>query len=319
MNQAHKAIMEKAKKEGLLPVQLAAELLVHDMVQATRAQMSRYEVGYNKMTEKQQDAVLGELQDNYKGIAEICAQVIAGAGTPTVAATLKDLTISNGTLKLIVDGTEKHFNDLIAKVQDKSDVLIVLYEREYADALDNIQSDKDQKSLPLDGEDGEKPKAKATKRKSETEKAATTAAAVVLDQAQVEKAKLFVIEHRVPTIGGIQNLLSVGFEKGKAILEELVRQFVVLPGEKENEYTMPPLENAIPVSNGDSEPLIPEVLYDRIKVFVLDGKTVSAGAIAVTFDLDDEIAEHALDLLEAEGVISGADENGKRVVNEPQA
>lgn len=315
MKLEHKAIMARAAKEGLLPSEMAAELVLHDMVQACKTQMELHEVGMRKMSEKQQDGVLATLQENLKSTALTVARIIAAAGTATVEMTLKDLKVSNGTITGIVKSTEEHFNDLISKVQDKSDVLIVLYERDYFDALDNIQSEKDQKSLPLDDE---KPAKKPATKKPPKAGAsvADVAASIALDPAMMEKAVKFIEDVRTPTIAGIQNVLSIGYQKAEAVLAELARLgHIVADGEG---YAMPKAET-VPKgkAKAEDEPLISsldEGTYEAIKAGVIEKQSVALIAITIKHGVTDEVAEEAIDRLEMEQVISAEDEMGGREV-----
>lgn len=314
MKLEHKAIMARAAKEGLLPSEMAAELVLHDMVQACKTQMELHEVGMRKMSEKQQDAVLATLQDNLKGTALTIARIIASAGTAAVEMQLKDLKVSNGTITGIVKSTEAHFNDLISKVQDKSDVLIVLYERDYFDALDNIQSEKDQKSLPLDDDKpaGKKPEAKG---KGKTKAAADVAASIALDPVMMEKAVKFIEDVRTPTIAGIQNVLSIGFQKAEAVLAELARLGHIV-AEEDGSYSMPKAETATK-AKADADPLISsldEATYEAIKAGVIEKQSVALIAITIKHGVTDEVAEEAIDRLEMEGVISAEDDMGGREV-----
>lgn len=322
MKLEHKAIMARAAKDGLLPCEMAAELVLHDMVQACKTQMELHEVGMRKMSEKQQDAVLATLQDNLKGTALTIARIIAGAGTTAVEMTLKDLKVSNGQLTGIVKSTEAHFNDLISKVQDKSDVLIVLYERDYFDALDNIQSEKDQKSLAL--EDDKPAKKPATKGK--TKAAADVAASIALDPVMMEKAIKFIEDVRTPTIAGIQNVLSIGFQKAEAVLAELARLGNIV-AEEDGSYSMPKAETA---PNGNAkdkqaeEPaallaVLDEPTYEAIKAGVIEKQSVSMIAITIKHGVTDEVAEEAIDRMELEGVITIEDDMGGRGVIEQAA
>lgn len=340
MKQEHKAILARAEKEGLLPSELAAELIVHDMVNATRAQMSRYEVGYNKMTEKQQDAVLAELQDNYKGIAEIVGRILASAKTSSVRMTCKDMKISNGTLTGIVSSDEPAFNQLISKVQDKSEVLVVLYEREYSEALDNIQSEKDQKSLPLEGDapnSGKSGKPKTERAGSATSAAKLAAKAIELPPKLIEDGRAFLIKQQVPKPAALQNFLKIGLPKAEALLkkyeEEGLIEFVGTDASGEYQMVRKPIEKveASPIAvsepefadepltfdgEDDGQPLVTdqltEELYDRIKSKVVADAQFSSGALLVAFDLNEDVLQQATDRLEMEGIISEENELGVR-------
>lgn len=330
MNVEQKAIIEAAEKEGLLPMEKCARLVVHDMVKATRAQMARYEVGYNKMTEKQQDAVLADLEKSFTDLALIVARTIASGGTPSVIMTLKSMKIdAKSQVTGVVEGNEKYFNELIAKAQDKSEVVLVLYERQYADAMDDIQSDKDQKSLPLDGDKPEK----KTRAKKDTAKKEIEIAPKMLDD-----ARDFVVIQQNASVAGLQNLLKIGYEKAISILKilegeghvawvgddvngqyELVRQKTPVDktleedGEAGQDVGDPAGDTSGAVSF-DSIDTLTDELYEHIKAKVIEDQKVSAGAIAISFDCDFEVAEEAVERLEVEGVISEEDDMGQREI-----
>lgn len=310
MSPEHRAIIALAEKEGLSPCEKDARLVVHDMVNATRKAMQKYEVGYNKMTEKQQDAVLGDLEAAFKDLALTVARTIASGGTPAISMTLKDMKISNGTVTGIVDGSDKHFNDLISKVQDKSEVMVVLYERQYADAMDAIQSDKDQRSLPLESES--KPKPKAKREGGATSAAALAKKAIEIPPKLLADAREFVTVQQNATYAGLQNKLSIGMEKAMAILAKLEEEGVVkfVGDEKTGEYQL------VRAPKAEAAELTPE-LYEKIKAKVIADQRVSIGGLAVAFDVETDLIESSIEELVADGVVSDSDpETGERTVLE---
>lgn len=331
MKAEHKAIIEAAEKEGLSPCEKDARLVVHDMVNATRAAMRKYEVGFNKMTEKQQDAVLADLENAYQDLALTVARTIASGSTPSVPATLKDLKISNGTLTAIVSGDEKYFNELISKVQDKSEVIIVLYERQYTDAMDAIQADKDQRSLPLD----ESP-AKGAGKKKEAERKAPAAKPVELTEKILSDAREFVQNQQTVTAAGLQNILRVGQQKVEAVLAKLIEDGFIESKEHEGggtvEYRLakPKGQEPAGAESADSSPeafidaglelgaesddLLTDDLYADVKAHVISTKKVSAGGLSIKFNVSDDVIEQAIQRLELEGVITEENEAGMRSV-----
>lgn len=329
MNHEHKAIIEAAEKEGLLPMEKCARLVVHDMVKATRAQMARYEVGYNKMTEKQQDAVLGDLEKAFTDLALIVARTIASGGTPSVIMTLKSMKIdAKSQVTGVVEGNEKYFNELIAKAQDKSEVVLVLYERQYADAMDDIQSDKDQKSLPLDGED------KAPKKAKAAPKAKSDKKPIDIPAKQLTDARDFVTIQQNASIKGLQNLLKCGYERADAILKVLEGERIVawvgddLSGQYELVRNKPAPASEASEEQADLAPTgtnavsfdtvdeLTDELYDKIKAKVIADQSVSAGALSVAFDCEFEVAELAIERLEGDGVVGEEDDMGNRTVEQ---
>lgn len=329
MKQEHKAVISRARKDGMQPSEIASELLLHDLVQAAINQLSKHEVGFRKMSEKQQDVVIAELQAELKASALLAARLIAGANTATVEMTLKDLKVSNGQLVGIVKSTEENYNDLISKVQDKSDVLIVLYERDYFDALDGIQSDKDQKALELEtGEQGgavqETP---AKKPRGGAKKAGDVAKAIEIPAKLLADAIAFVVTQQNATYAGLQNKLSIGLQKAERLFELMAEQGVVkfvgdakdghyeLVRNKEEQSTDEAQEAIDREQDQNAEdhsvdlkPNAPiteltDDLYDRIAARTREKGSASAGALSITFDIPFEIAEQAFDRMELEGVI----------------
>ncbi len=301
MNVDQKAIIEAAEKEGLLPMEKCARLVVHDMVKAARAQMSRYEVGYNKMTEKQQDTVLAELEKAFTDLALTVARTIASGGTPSVIMTLKSMKIdAKSQVTGVVEGNEKYFNELIAKAQDKSEVVLVLYERQFADAMDDIQSDKDQKSLPLDGEQKPASKPRGGKAKS----AGETAKAIEIPPKLLEQARDFVIIQQNASIAGLQNQLKIGFEKAVTIMDRLAEEGVVMKIGEGNDVKYELIRNkpkADPV-DFDAQSLTDD-LYAQMVAKVQESGSAVAGALVIAFDVDDEIAELAITKMREAGLI----------------
>lgn len=337
MDMTQRAIIEAAEKEGLSPCEKDARLVVHDMVNATRAAMRKYEVGFNKMTEKQQDAVLADLEQTYEGLALTIARTIASGSTPSVPMTLKDLKISNGTLTGIVDGNEKFFNELISKVQDKSEVIVVLYERQYADAMDSIQADKDQRALSLDEEQPAKPGKK--ERSSAATGSATSAAnlaktATSLPAKLLEDARAFIDNQQVVTVSGMQNHLKIGAVKAGAVLEQMEAEGRVkfVGDSKSGEYqkvhtvkTDPAPEDKEPTTeltfDGDGDQEEPQTLtdelYEKIKANVVKSGKFSVGALLVSLDISEaSIIEEAAERMEGEGLLTEENEAGIRTLTE---
>lgn len=321
MNAEQKAIIAAAEKEGVPACERDARLVVYSMVKATRAAMAKYEVGLNKMTEKQQDAVHGDLEEAYKDLALSIARAMASAGTPAVVMDCKDLKIANGTFTGIVKADQKYFNELISKVQDKSEVVVVLYERQYADALDAIESDKDQRSLPLDDSapaNTKKPRASSAK------KAGDIAKAIELPPKLIDDARRFITEQQNCKVSALQNILKIGMQKANALLELFEKEGLVVfvgdagdgeyelvrdpaPTVEANESALVIEENAdsAPTSSDEPEPIteLTDDLYDKIAAKTREKGSAAAAALAISFDISLEIAEQAFDRMELEGVI----------------
>lgn len=304
MKAEHKIIIAAAEKEGLSPCEKDARLVVHDMVNAARKAMCKYEVGYNKMTEKQQDAVLGDLEAAFKDLALIIARTIASGGTPAIKMVLKDMKISNGTVTGIVDGSDKHFNDLISKVQDKSEVMVVLFERQYADAMDAIQSEKDQRSLPLDE------KAPAGKKPTTAKgKAAAAETKITLTPKLIADGRDFVTIQQNASIAGLQNHLKIGFAKAEAMLKLYEGEGLVkfVGTDETGQYELvreQKTESVNPGAASENPDQYGELTYSEVQqTIVLRADTFPLEWLSERFKIDEERGSHLALRLMDDGVI----------------
>lgn len=354
MTPEQRAIIAAAEKDGVSPIEKDARLIVHGMVNATRDQMRKYQVGYDKMGEAQQDAVIGDLTAAYEELAITIARALASAGSPAVIMTCKKLEVSTGTFTGIVKSDQTFYNELISKVQDKGEVVVALYERQYRDGMETIKGDKDQKSLPLDDEP-KKPAGKGKERTSAATGSATSAAALAktatnLPAKLLEDARAFIDNQQVVTVSGVQNHLKIGAVKAGAVLEQMESEGRVkfVGDSKSGEYQKVHTANLAPTGeaaetgasggdsgdaaptggalsfdgdeeeSGDGQPVVQvlnDEIYAKVQAEVLKTKRVSAGALSVKLGLDDEVVEQAIQRLELEGVISEENEAGVRTIN----
>lgn len=223
MTPEQRAIIAAAEKDGVSPIEKDARLIVHGMVNATRDQMRKYQVGYDKMGEAQQDAVIADLTAAYDELAITIARALASAGSPAVVMTCKKLEVSNGTFTGIVKSDQPFYNDLISKVQDKGEVVVALYERQYRDGMETIKGDKDQRALPLDDEPAKPTKGKRASAEtgSATSASALAKKATELPPKLLEYARAFIDNQQVVTVSGVQNHLKIGAVKAGAVLEQM--------------------------------------------------------------------------------------------------
>jgi ribosomal protein S25 len=301
MTREQKALLDQARAEGKLAMEYSPEFIVHGMVDTMRNQMVRYEVGYKKLSQQQQDTVLAELQHAAEGIAHTVARMIHSAGSQTVNMTLKDLKVSNGQVTGMVKADEDYYNDLISKVQDKGEVLIVLYPREFSAGMADIQSEKDQRSLPLDDE---KPA-----RKPRTKKAIDEPKAIEIPKKFLDDARDFVTIQQNCTVAGLQNQMRCGFDKAVAVLDKLAEEGIVkrtgdspndqfeLVRDKPGAEASPKDADGLPTHYG-------ELTYSEVQqTVVLHAKSFYLPWLSDRFNIEGEQAEHlALRLLD-DGVI----------------
>jgi len=346
MTPAQRAVLAKAKKDGLKPSEQASEFLLHDLVEACLAQLKNYSVAWKNLSEKEQDASIHSLTDSLKESVTDAVRLIMAAGASAIPFKLKSLTI-DGKLKVtgLVEGDHPERHALTDKAHDKSEILLILSPRDYFEGLDTIQGEKDQKSLPLaDTATPEKSSAVA-KGKSKGSNVADIASAIALDPAMMEKASKFIVDVRTPTIAGIQNVLGIGFQKAEAVLAELARKGEIV-AEADGTYSMPKAEKPLTKKQqaeadkaaqaavveeqekqfeedaaGDGSLIdnLTDDVYNAIKAGVIEKQSVAKIAITIKHGVTDEVAEQAIDRMEMEGVISELDEMGGREVYEQPA
>lgn len=291
MSPEQRAVIAAAEKDGVSPIERDARLIVHGMVNATRDQMRKHQQGWDKLGEQQQDVILANLTEDYNELALTIARALASMRTPFVIATCKKLEVSNGNFTAIIKSDQPNYNDLISRVQDKGEVVIALYERQFRDGMDDIQSDKDQRSLPLAADEKE---SKPTKAKKATEPKAIT-----LTEKQIHDGRQFLVEFRKPSIAGMQSQLHIGFDKALVALEMYADEgLIVRLGD--DKYEMAGAAQAAPCDPD----LYGELTYSEVQqTVVLHATNFELAWLVSRFKIDEERASHLCLQLLDDGVI----------------
>jgi DNA segregation ATPase FtsK/SpoIIIE-like protein len=331
MKLEHKAIIAAANRDGKLPMEVAKELLAHDLLQSMVTSIGGHAVAFNKMSQQQQDAVIHDMQRDLTAAIDMGIRIIASQNTRTVRMKLKSVAIGK-KWKIVgeAEGDEEFLHELADRTQDQSDVLVVLYERDYIQGLDAIQGEKDQKALPLDGDKSDKPaKAKRSGAKAAGDIAAQVAPKkeIELPPTLIDQAQEFVRNAQTATTAGIQNQFKCNFDKGEAILAALELRGIVTPADDKGNRDLVRPKPEVKADQATATKDVEQIhtpgselsqaeLYEQAKARVIANQEVSLGGLAVTFDLTDEQAGDLIDRLELEGVISEADDLGGREVFE---
>lgn len=353
MTRDHKSIIDRARRDGLHPMEMAEELMGHDLLEICLTQMKSHAVAYKNMSEIQQDSAIAQMQEAMKDAIKTAVSIIGAQATKTVRLSLKGCVVSK-KLKITgeVSASEEWKHELLDAATDQADVLVILNERDFLQGMDAHHGDKQQKSLDIDSAEmtSKVTKAKVIKEPLKAVPKASVTPITDVKPELIDKARAYVIESRNPTTPGIQNLLSKGFSTAEAVLAILAEEDVIVAAE-DGTYTMPSLtstdvapEEVIP----DAEPVkkltkaqqkkldaeaapvadepaaedsntgwgatLTDDLYAAIKAKVIKDQKVSSGAIAVAFDIGINVADEAIDRLEMMSVISEEDELGGRLV-----
>lgn len=297
MTPAQRAILAKAKKDGMKPSEVAAEFGVHDLVEAQLAILRGISVAYKDLGEKGQDAAIHELTEKTRVAVIDMLRLFMANGVKAIPFTLKSLNI-DGKLKVtgFVAGDCPERHALTDKAHDKSEILLILSPRDYFEGLETIQGEKDQKSLAIDPVEPETPpepakgkpatktkeaapKGKAAQRTNDpkpTSAAALAAKAIQLTPKSVEDAKAFILNQQNTSLAGLQNHLKIGIDKAQAHLDRQVADGVIVLDEKS--------ETGYSIVREPAGELLPKEPVDS-----KEGAPADAGGADLSFDGDDPV------------------------------
>lgn len=347
MKREHAAIVARARRDGLKPVELATELMGYTLVESMRDCIASHAVAFKNMSQVQQDSCIQQMTEAVKESIDLCIQVIASAGTRTVRMDLTSVAVGK-KLKVVgvVAGTEEYKHDLIDLANDQGTAIVILNERDYLQGLDGIQGEKDQRDLPIsepEPNEPAKPAGKGSKEKAPRSSSPTSAAtiaknAVQLPEKLLQDARDFITNQQVCTVSGIQNGLKVGMVKATAVLEQMAAEGLVVfvgdskageyqlnrgklavdaiiaPTDKADEMLADLTFDGEPAAEGNHTVSLSDEVYQKIKESVIRTKKVSIGGLSVAFDLDVDSIESAVKRLEEEGVVSEENEMGMREI-----
>jgi ribosomal protein S25 len=345
MKREHAAIIAKARRDGLKPVELASELMGYTLVEAMRDCIASHAIAYKNMSQVQQDSCIQQMTEAVKEAIDLAIQTIASAGTRTVRMDLTSVAVGK-KLKVagVVAGTEEYKHDLIDLANDQGTAIVILNERDYLQGLDGIQGEKDQRDLPIDSDaEPEGKPAKAGKDKAPRVSSPTSAAtlankATELPPKLLQDARDFITNQQVCTVSGIQNGLKIGAVKATAVLEQMAAEGLVVfvgdsksgeyqlkrdksPADKIIEQVADPVDEALDDLTFDGEDdsaddaTLTDELYAKIKAYVIKSGKFSVGSVLVTLGIDsDVVVEEAAIRMEREGLLTEENEMGLREI-----
>lgn len=331
MNPAQRAVLALAQKEGRTPMEQSAEFMLHDLVQACLDVIKGQKKLYSELGEQQQDSVIAGLSTTLKETVYTAASILAGADVVRVPFLLQDFKAGKD-LKLtgIIDAQDPGRFQLMDKAHSKAKVVIVLQDMEYFAGMDNIQSDKDQKTLPLES-DAAKP---ASNGKG---KAAAEPKPVQIVAKTLEQARDFVIIQQNTTRAGLQNFLKCDVTKAEAYLQALEdegtltakaadgnRKLIRKQDQDQDGDGLDGLDDGGDEFHADDLEadekgftVLSDEVFIRARDKVVKDQRVSAEGLAIAFDLTTEDAATLMDRLELDGVISVEDDLGGRTIMIP--
>lgn len=321
MNVAQKAVLKAAQDAGMLPMEQSAEFMLHDLVQACIDAMRGETKPYKDLSEQQMDAVNAKLQATLKQTVITAAHILSGSEVIKVPMLLQDFKAGK-EIKLtgLIDSDDPGRYQLMDLTHQKQKVLILLQDMNYFGGLDNIKADKDQKELPIGGDDPKPASGKGKAKDKEAAKPIEVAPKMLAD------ARDFVIIQQNPTVAGLQNFLHIDRTKAEHI-HSLLEEEGVLTAKDDSGMRQLIREGKTSGTDLDEQPdLNPELgdadiavdlteeLYQAIKDTVINRQSVSVGVLMVDHALPEDTILDAIERLELDEVISPEDDMGGRSV-----
>lgn len=317
MTPQQRAVIAAAQKDGLEPMEIAAELLCHDLMACMLDQLRKRQVAFAKLSEQEQDAAIADIQVEVKKAATTAARVITAQGKEIVGAKLKSLKIDGKlTATMIIEGDEPNRHILTDKAHDKSDILIVLYPNSYAEGLSAHRGEKDQKEIELDDSAPASTKKAEKKEPRPTSAAAIAAKPVVIPPKLLADAIEFIAKQQVCGASSLQNHLKIGHPKAVAIQAELAEKGILSVDEK-GEYQIVRTGSGAAPEAGIDVPAISDEMFEKIKAKVIaDGRATVSGT-AVFFDIEEVQAYDAIEELIIDGLLSTENAGVYEVLAQP--
>lgn len=149
MKAEHNAIIERAKIGGYEPSMIAHELLVHDLVQAALFEFRNVRAPFHSLNEGQQQEVIDRVTEAAEKSVYNAISIISSRNVDTIPVTIVDAKFKAKaiTVTAAIDAQDPNRHGLIDVAGRLC--LLVLAPNDYAEGLDGIKAERDQKEIPL--------------------------------------------------------------------------------------------------------------------------------------------------------------------------
>ena len=149
MKAEHNAIIERAKLGGYEPSMIAHELLVHDLVQAALFEFRNVRAPFHSLNEGQQQEVIDRVTEAATKSVYNAISIISSRNVDTIPVTIVDAKFKAKaiTVTAAIDAKDPNRHGLIDVAGRLC--LLVLAPNDYAEGLDGIKAERDQKDLAL--------------------------------------------------------------------------------------------------------------------------------------------------------------------------
>lgn len=149
MKTEHFEAIEHAKMHGVMPSVLAHELLVRDLVEAAMFEWQNIAAPFSKLNEGQRQEVTDRVTEKVTTAVYTAVGIISSRSVDTIPLTVADAKFKakSITVTATIDAQDPNRHGLI-DVAGKL-CLLVLAPNDYAEGLDSLQVERDQREMPL--------------------------------------------------------------------------------------------------------------------------------------------------------------------------
>lgn len=149
MKTEHFEAIERAKMHGVMPSVLAHELLVRDLVEAAMFEWQNIAAPFSKLNEGQRQEVTDRVTEKVTTAVYTAVGIISSRSVDTIPLTVADAKFKakSITVTATIDAQDPNRHGLI-DVAGKL-CLLVLAPNDYAEGLDSLTVERDQRDLPL--------------------------------------------------------------------------------------------------------------------------------------------------------------------------
>lgn len=306
MKLTHRSIIDRARNMGMLPSELAHELLVHDLVDTTINELRTLKAPYSSLNEATQQEVINRVTKAAEEAALVAVRVISARAVDHVLVDVKSIKVEAKALTVTakVDATDPG-NEVLTRSAGKT-CLFVLAPNDYSESLDGITPDRDQKDLPLPvgdildgmghGGDDDSPEG---------------------DDPLYPDVVRVVSETRRASISAIQRKFGIGYNRAGRLIERMEADGLITAPDSHGgrDVLMPPPAG----HNAEPEPLHSpeeqaEDLYQQILADLKETGHTSAQWLQMRFAVGQDQAEALIQRLLDEGVIGEPNEAGKHLL-----